>query len=59
LLRMMMTRQLRRLVAAGFFVAAFIGTQNNALSGTDRMRGSAALNGVMHPPEGGPQVVFR
>jgi hypothetical protein len=22
-------------------------------------RGSAALHGVMHPPEGGPQAVFR
>jgi hypothetical protein len=29
------------------------------LSGGLHARGSAALNGVMHPPEGGPQAVFR
>ena len=43
----MMTRQLRSLGAVGYLLAVFIS------------RGSAALDRVMHPPEDGPQAVFR
>ena len=42
-----MTCQLRRLADRGL------------LSGGLHVRESAALNGVMHPPESGPQAVFR
>jgi hypothetical protein len=34
-------------------------SSNEELDGLRGARGPAALNGVMHPPEGGPQAAFR
>ena len=60
LLRMMMTRQLRRLAAADFFRTSFIGTQTTPwMRREEESARVGSLERVMHPPEGGPQAVFR